>query len=129
MASPGRKQRTTTLPGVKPYPLALARLRAERKLNTVAAFANFLGWEGQLCARLESGGRALSFHEAIYIANTMGIGLEELLEDPNVIQNVPAKNSISDELQKLVRMLPSHYAAPFYAILSGLVQRDKDEPL
>tara|TARA_R100000900_G_scaffold23742_1_gene18871 strand:+ start:290 stop:463 length:174 start_codon:yes stop_codon:yes gene_type:complete len=55
------------------------------------------------------------------------IGLEELLEDPLAVQKEPAKNTISDELQSQVRKLPSHYAAPIYAILAGLNERDGDD--
>lgn len=114
------------LPGVKPYPVALTRIRSERGFTTVSALADFLGWDSQLCSRIEKGARDLTLQEAIYIANTLGIGIEELMEDPNVIQKIPAKNSIADHLQELVRQLPSHYAAPLYALLSGLVKTDGD---
>lgn len=125
MTTPGRKMRETILPGVKLHPLALTNLRAERGLKTIADLAQVLGWEPQLVARLENGGRKLSFHEAVYIANTLEVSLEELLEDPSVIQNTREKNTISDELQELVRQLPPHHAAPIYAILSALVEADE----
>jgi len=126
-SSKPRKTRTNVLPGVKPHPLALARIREERGFTNRLQMAEFLGWDLQTYGLLEKGSRSLSFGEAIFLANKLGIPLEELLEDPTVVQVTPAKNTISDELQRLVRLLPAHMASPFYVILSALADQDKKD--
>ncbi|MEQ9208812.1 MAG: helix-turn-helix transcriptional regulator [Pseudomonadales bacterium] len=87
--------------------------------------AEYLEFETQVYRRIEGGGRAMTFDEAIYVSRKLKVPLDELIEDSAAIFIQEPENTISEALVELVRRVPQHTAAPVLGILQAIVDEKK----